>query len=43
MNEAPRYEPLSEGPLHEAHRKFTGIDRFDWDALGPYEFKQANK
>lgn len=31
---APRHEPLGAGPFAKAHAEFTGIEDFDWAALG---------
>jgi hypothetical protein len=31
---APRFEPLGVGPFAKAHAEITGIDTFDWAALG---------
>ena len=31
---APRHEPLGSGPFTKTNAAFTGVDAFDWDALG---------
>jgi hypothetical protein len=31
---APRHEPLGSGPFAKTNASFTGVEDFDWDALG---------